>query len=151
MPKKRASQGLPRDFEVLGGLWIVSAPLKRIFEEVDGQAFAFSPCDFTLSDGSSGPQLYLCNVLRTLDALDEHASRLNIRFGEFLNGKFYCFSGGASLVFKDEIIGSSRVFITPFTSSVELLCERLPLAEILDFWSILLQRPSRRTVNIVGL
>ncbi|MDR7948303.1 imm11 family protein [Achromobacter aegrifaciens] len=63
--------GMPRDLEVLAGIWIVSEPLKQLFEQLDAEAFAFVACDFSLADGSPAPQYYLGNVLRRLDALDE--------------------------------------------------------------------------------
>lgn len=110
--------GLPRDFEQLGSMWIVSEALKRVFESVDPESFAFAACDFTLADGTPGPQYYFCNVLHTLDALDEAASRLKIKVGEYVNGKFYSFAGGASLVFRNEVVGSAHIFRTPFTDTV---------------------------------
>ncbi|MCD0258366.1 DUF1629 domain-containing protein [Xanthomonas melonis] len=106
--------GMPRDFENLFGIWIVSEALKTLFEAVDSAGFAFAACDFTLADGSPGPQLYLCDVVRTLDALDEDASRVKIKFerdhqsGEDV--KLYSAAGGASLVFKEEVVGNAHVF-----------------------------------------
>ncbi len=114
---------LPRDFENLFGIWIVSEALKRVFESVDPEGFTFVACDFTLADGTTGPQYYFCGVLRTLDALDEDASRLKIKVGDYLNGKFYKFSGGANLVFRKEVVGSAHVFRTPFSETV--FCDRV--------------------------
>ena len=120
VPKKG---GLPRDFEQLGSMWIVSEALKRVFESVDPEGFAFAACDFTLADGTPGPQYYFCGVLRTLDALDEGASRLKIKVGDYVNGKYYDRSGGASLVFKENVVGSAHVFLTPF--ALEVFCDRV--------------------------
>ncbi|MEQ1512808.1 MAG: DUF1629 domain-containing protein [Lysobacteraceae bacterium] len=114
--------GMPRDFENLFGMWIVSEALKRVFESVDPEGFAFAACDFTLADGTPGPQYYFCGVLRTLDALDEAASRLKIKVGDYVNGKFYSLSGGANLVFREEVVGSAHIFLTPFTDTV--FCDR---------------------------
>ncbi len=114
--------GLPRDFEDIAGMWIVSEALKRVFESVDPEGFAFSACDFTLADGTAGPQYYFCGVLRTLDALDESASRVKIEIGEFVNGKYYDRSGGASLVFRKDVVGPAHVFLTPF--ALEVFCDR---------------------------
>lgn len=114
--------GMPRDFEQLGSMWIVSELLKRVFESVDPEGFAFAACDFTLADGTPGPQYYFCGVLRTLDALDEGASRLKIKVGDYVNGKFYSLSGGGSLVFRKEVVGSAHIFSTPFTDTV--FCDR---------------------------
>jgi hypothetical protein len=114
--------GLPRDFENLFGIWIVSEALKRVFESVDPEGFIFIACDFTLADGKAGPQHYFCNVLRTIDALDESASRLKIKVGDYVNGKFYSLSGGGNLVFKKDVVGSAHIFRTPFTDTV--FCDR---------------------------
>ncbi len=115
--------GLPRDFENLCGIWIVSEALKCVFESVDPDGFVFVACDFTLADGSPGSQLYFCGILRTLDALDESASWVKIETGDFVNGKYYDHSGGASLIFKEEVVGSAHVFRTPFALTV--FCDRM--------------------------
>lgn len=123
LPVKRPDQGLPRDFECLAGLWIVSEALKSIFQAVDPEAFAFSECDFVLSDGSIGPKLYLCNVVRILDALDEEASRLKIKVGDYEMGKYYSLAGGASLRFHPSVVESAHIFRTPYSDWV--ICDRL--------------------------
>lgn len=115
--------GLPRDFEQLGSMWIVSEALKRVFESVDPDGFAFAACDFTLADGTPGPQYYFCGVLRTLDALDEDASRLRIKVGDYVNGKLYKIAGGANLVFRKDVVGAAHIFRTPFTDVV--FCDRV--------------------------
>jgi Protein of unknown function (DUF1629) len=115
--------GMPRDFEQLGSMWIVSEALKRVFESADPEGFAFAACDFTLADGAPGPQYYFCSVLRNLDALDEAASRLKIKIGEYVNGKYYSLAGGASLVFKGDAVGSAHIFRTPFALTV--FCDRV--------------------------
>lgn len=125
--------GMPWDFEKLSGQWIVSEALKQVFESVDPQGFAFSACDFTLVDGSAGPQYYLCAVKRSLDALDEEASRVKIEYerdhqtGKDL--KFYSVSGGASLIFKAEVVGHAHIFRQP-RLGLDAICDRV-LAEAL--------------------
>lgn len=106
--------GMPRDLEEFSGIWIVSEPLKQLFEQMDAEAFAFMACDFSLADGSLGPQYYLGNVLRRLDALDEASSRVRIKLdhnyqtGE--DDKLYSLVGGASLVFKPDVVGDAHIF-----------------------------------------
>lgn len=106
--------GMPRDLEELAGIWIVSEPLKQLFEQLDAEAFAFVACDFSLADGSPAPQYYLGNVLRTLDALDEAASRVRIKLDHnYQTGedeKLYSLVGGASLVFKQDVVGDAHIF-----------------------------------------
>lgn len=114
--------GLPRDFEDIAGMWIVSEALKRVFESVDPEGFAFAACDFTLADATLGPRYYFCGVLRTLDALDESASRLKIEVGDFVNGKYYDRSGGANLVLREDVITPAHVFMTPF--ALDVFCDR---------------------------
>ncbi|ETC82771.1 DUF1629 domain-containing protein [Xanthomonas sp. WHRI 8391] len=120
--------GMPRDFEELAGIWIVSEALKRVFESVDPAGFAFATCDFTLADGSPGPQYFLCDVVRSLDALDEQASRVKIKYerdhdtGEDI--KFYSVAGGASLVFKEEVIADAHIFRQTHIGA-EPICDRV--------------------------
>ncbi|WP_336618968.1 DUF1629 domain-containing protein [Stenotrophomonas sp. PS02289] len=109
-----AEGGLPRDFEVYASIWIVSRALKEVFEAVDSAGFAFAACDFTLADGSPGPQYYLCDVVRELDALDAPASRVKITTDhDYITGEdvpFYSAVGGASLVFRKEALDGAHVF-----------------------------------------
>ncbi|WP_285537917.1 DUF1629 domain-containing protein [Brucella sp. NBRC 12950] len=106
--------GMPRDLEEFAGIWIVSEPLKQLFEEMDAEAFAFMACDFSLADGTLGPQYYLGNVLRRLDALDEASSRVRIKLDHnYQTGedeKLYSLVGGASLVFKPDVVGDAHIF-----------------------------------------
>jgi len=105
---------MPRDLEELAGIWIVSEPLKQLFEQLDAEAFAFVACDFRLADGSPAPQYYLGNVLRRLDALDEASSRVRIKLDHnYQTGedeKRYSLVGGASLVFKQDVVGDAHIF-----------------------------------------
>ena len=109
-----ARGGMPRDLEELAGIWIVSEPLKQLFERMDAEAFAFVACDFSLADGSPGPQYYLGNVLRRLDALDEASSRVRIKLDRnYQTGEdetLYSLVGGASLVFKQDVVGDAHIF-----------------------------------------
>lgn len=121
MPKVGAA---PRDLESLAGLWIVAEGLKAVFEAVDPEGFHFAACDVVEADGTPGPDRYLCQVARTLDALDEAASTLTIKTGEdYINGKFYSFSGGARLAFLENVVGAAHVFRTPF-SARDTFCDR---------------------------
>lgn len=106
--------GMPRDLEEFAGIWIVSEPLKQLFEEMDAEAFAFVACDFSLADGSTGRPYYLGNVLRRIDALDETSSRVRIKLDHnYQTGedeKLYSLVGGASLVFKPDVVGDAHIF-----------------------------------------
>ena len=119
---------LPRDFENVSGIWIVSEALKQVFQQADSTAFAFIECGFTLSDGSPGPKYHFCNVLRVLDALDEASSQVKIKTDHnFITGEdepFYSIVGGASLVFKKELVGNAHVFRQP-RSSIAPICDHV--------------------------
>lgn len=122
-----AEGGLPRDFEVYASIWIVSQALKDVFDAVDRQGFAFVACDFTLADGTPGPQYYLCDVIRELDALDAPASRVKVKLEhDFITDQdvqFYSIAGGASLVFKKGVVGGAHVFRQP-NSGFAPICDR---------------------------
>ncbi len=109
----------PQDLEGgLSGYWLVSERLKNVFEQVDPSAFVFVECDYRLQDGSPGPRLFLCDVVRVLDALDEQKSKLTIEVSdEFVGGKYYNFAGGISLVFRAEVVGDAHVFRTPYSGN----------------------------------
>ncbi|WP_017907494.1 DUF1629 domain-containing protein [Xanthomonas sp. SHU 199] len=110
----------PRDLEEgFGGYWLVSEKLHDVMCSVDPDAFAFAEVDYRLADGIKGPRRFLCDVVRELDALDEEVSRLNVKVSDdYVRGKFYSLGGGASLVFRDEVLGQAHVFRLPFNPSV---------------------------------
>lgn len=114
--KKRGKP--PRDLEgTLSGYWFVSERLKKIFEAVDPEGFAFAECDYTLNDGSIGPKHFLCDVIRSIDALDEEASDVRVKYypnhqtGDDV--KVYSVAGGGSLHFHEAAIGDAHVFVQP--------------------------------------
>ncbi|WP_313622026.1 imm11 family protein [Achromobacter sp.] len=120
--------GLPREFEELAGIWIISEPLKRVFESVDPEAFVFTACDYTQADGSPGRQYHLCDVVRRLDALDVGASRVKTKYDRnFITGEdetFYSVLGGASLVFREASVGGAHVF-RQTQMSIDPVCDRV--------------------------
>ena len=128
MPRLRyhKSKGtLPNDLDAsFEGYWLVSEPLKQVFESVDAEAFAFAPVDFILDDGSQGPPHYLCDVVREIDALDEAASTVRVLTeGYSIRGKFYDLTGGAKLAFNKKMIGTAHIFRNPYAAPV--FCDRV--------------------------
>lgn len=115
---------LPEDLEGgMSGYWLVSERLRQVMEAVDPDAFAFADVDYRLVDGSKGPTYYLCDVVRTLDALDEEASTLDIEISdEFEAGKYYGLTGDVRLAFKREVLDSAHVFRLAFHGGV--FCDR---------------------------
>jgi len=129
-----------------GGYWLVSEPLKRVFESVDPEGFAFAECEFILHDGSIGPKHYLCDVVRTLDAVDETTSKVKIKLGEgFPHGKYYDTSGGVSLAFRKNVVGPAHVFRTPY-NSMTIFCDRVLRDAIID--QGFGKKPNRRGVRL---
>lgn len=110
----------PRDLEPgFGGYWLVSEQLHDVMCLVDPNAFAFAEVDYRLADGIKGSRRFLCDVVRELDALDEGLSRLKIKVNDdYVRGKFYSLGGGASLAFRNDVLGQSHVFRLPFNPSV---------------------------------
>jgi len=120
------SKGLPpKDLEPgFSGYWLVSERLHQVMVSVDSNAFSFADVDCRLADGSKGPRHLLCDVIQEIDALNEEASNLFIDTTEdFVNGKFYDLTGGASITFDRERLGSAHVFKTPYTGRV--FCDRV--------------------------
>ena len=69
----------PEDLEAgMSGYWLVSGRLREVMAAVDPGAFAFRETDYRLADGAMGGPYFLCDVIRTIDALDEAASQLKI-------------------------------------------------------------------------
>ncbi len=107
---------MPGDLEQFSDYWLVSDHAKQVFEATDPEAFVFVLCDFILADGSAGPRLWLCDVIRVLDALDEERS--DIRIDYYPDRKVYNLMGTTAVVIKDDAVGSSHIFrmtySTPF-------------------------------------
>ncbi len=116
---------LPQDLEGgFSGYWLVSKRLRHVMESVDSEAFAFAHADYRLADGSKGPSVYLCDVIRTVDALDEDASLLHIEISDdFEGGKYYDLTGEIRLAFRRDVLGEAHVFRLPFHGGV--FCDRV--------------------------
>lgn len=112
---------LDADFE---GYWLVSEQLKRVFESVDPEGFAFCRCEITFADGTVSDSSYLCDVVRVIDAIDDDASEVRILTDGYPKGKFYKLAGGARLAFHKNAIGSAHVFSSPFNSTL-VICDRI--------------------------
>ncbi|WP_416055762.1 imm11 family protein [Stenotrophomonas maltophilia] len=110
----------PKDLEPgFSGYWLVSKRLHDAMASIDPSAFAFTEVDYLIEGGIKGEVRYLCTVVSVIDALDEAASTLLIDTSEeFINGKFYDLSGGASVTFDRSKLGNAHVFRTPYTGTV---------------------------------
>lgn len=106
------------------GYWLVSEPLKEVFESIDSKGFSFAKCELTLYDGSQAAPHYFCEVIREIDALDEETSTVKILTEGYPKGKHYSLVGGARLAFKKDMLGSAHVFRTPYNGAL-VICDRL--------------------------
>ncbi|ETC88314.1 DUF1629 domain-containing protein [Xanthomonas sp. WHRI 8391] len=123
-PKKGV---MPRDLEAgFSGYWLISERLHQVFSTVDPEGFAFVECDFRMEDGSKGPRYFLCDVVRVLDALDEERSEVEIEVSdEFVEGKFYDFTGGARLAFRNDAVKEAHVFSLKYSGDCVFLDETM--------------------------
>lgn len=114
----------PQDLEGgMSGYWLVSDRLRRVMEEVDAGAFSFADVTYEASDGSQSGGFSLCDVTRTLDALNEETSVLHIELSdEFEAGKFYDLTGEVRLAFRPEALRGAHVFRLAFHGGV--FCDR---------------------------
>lgn len=120
------SQGWPpEDLEAgMSGYWLVSGRLREVMEAVDPGAFAFRETDYRLADGAKGGPYFLCDVVRTIDALDEEASQLKVIVSDdYEEGKYYGLTGDVRLAFKPDIVGDAHVFRLPYYEGV--FCDRI--------------------------
>ncbi|WAT13702.1 DUF1629 domain-containing protein [Xanthomonas fragariae] len=125
---------MARDLEAgFSGYWLVSERLHNVLSTIDPEGFNFVECEFRMADGTKGPSYFLCDVVRVLDALDEEQSEVEIEVSEdFVNGKFYDITGGASLSFRKDVIGGSHIFRTPFSADYYAICDRTLIDAVRD-------------------
>ena len=106
---------LPRDLESgFKGYWLISEDLKALLESLDSDAFEFLQCEYVVEGSRSSESRYLCDIIRIIDSIDEDGSKMKVEFYEPFKdvpgGKTYSVVGGASLAFKKEKVGSSKIF-----------------------------------------
>lgn len=123
----------PEDLEGgMSGYWLVSKRLKEVFERTDPDGFQFVECDYRLEDGSMGPAYFLCDVVRVIDALDESVSKLGVEVSDkYHAGKYYDFAGGASVTFRQGVVGSAHVFRTPYSGNF-VVCDSVMQDAIIE-------------------
>jgi hypothetical protein len=105
-----ARLGLPvRDLEVFRSYWFVTSRTKSVFEAVDLDAFAFQACEVRMADGSVGPEHWLCDVTRMIDAIDESASILETDIDRF-GRKFYPIVGPSKIIMHEALDPLLHIF-----------------------------------------
>jgi Protein of unknown function (DUF1629) len=118
----RALGRAPVDWELFHDYWIVSDRMKTVLETLDREGVAFVRCETRYQGGSAAPVYWLCDVLRLLDAVDEEKSRVKIKHYDS-DYKVYDLMGGASLVFKEEVVGSAHIFRLRFLHP-RIICDQ---------------------------
>jgi hypothetical protein len=106
---RRGKGPLPIDLELFHSYWLISGRLRSLFACLDPQAFAFQACDVRLRDGAPGPELWLCDVIRVIEAFDEgtrqELSKDRNRFPALRNAR--------ALMFDEATIGIALFSRTP--------------------------------------
>ena len=115
-----------RDFEQKAGLWLISPAVREMFEELDPGAFDFRACIVEHADGSPGPQRWLCDITRVIDALDEEASDVRVVI-ERNNHRYYSFSQPKKMVFKSHLIEKYLFFRMKFAADCAVCAEEIKL------------------------
>jgi hypothetical protein len=99
-----------RDLEDCSGYWLISDRAKQLFETLDPDGFAFVKCEVRFIDSDLGPDLWLCDVVRVLDALDEPASTGVATRHESDRKKYDFAIGLTNLVFKEDVVRNVHIF-----------------------------------------
>jgi len=102
------------DVELVGrDLWLVSEKLNSILGRIDPEAFEFLKVETKIDQGGefvTGPQYWLCDVIRFLDALDETKTR-GVTVKIYPGGiKRVEIRGRDQQVFFRQAIGSAKIF-----------------------------------------
>ena len=120
---KKRNKRPPRDLEEYHDYWLVSDRLKAIFAAIDPAGFAFQACDVRQRDGSIGPAFWLCDVVRTLDAIDEETAKVIDHYYERTGARGSNFLMRGELAFRQSTIGDAHIFRTPYSWS-EIFCDQ---------------------------
>jgi hypothetical protein len=116
-----------RDFAEYSGYWFISDRMKAVVERIDPNAFAFLQCRVQMRDGTGGPLRWLCDVIRMLDALDEHNSKVTIGVSD-IGSKTYYLPMYGHVFFRSEEVGPNHIFRVMYTDSYIVCDEEMKLA-----------------------
>lgn len=98
----------PRHLEKYGSLWLVSEGFKSVAESTDPDGLIFAEIDLVLSSGTPSPKYWLCDVVRTLEVVDEEKSVFK-KWQHNETDWSYGFAGGKIVIDKNAV-GSAKVF-----------------------------------------
>lgn len=98
------------DLEIIGGIWVMSPPVREFFESIDPGAFAFRECKTQYPDGSPAPPRSLAIVTRVIDAFDRERSEFRINPYD-PKGEIASISAQKQNFFKKSAIGNCHFFM----------------------------------------
>jgi Immunity protein family (Imm11) len=110
-----------RDLELYHCYWLISLAAKNVFTSVDPEGFAFVQCNVVNERWEPGPEYWLCDVTRVVDAIDDERSSVKIKHDSL--GKRYDLSGRTKLVFVEDRVKASHVF-RPSYYALDVFCDR---------------------------
>lgn len=120
---------LDYDLALCFAWWLVSDRTKTVFERVDPEAFVFVPCDVRVPRGRyPGPDYWVCDVVRVLDALDESASSVSIGVQDDVRcinygQKYYTLISDFKLAFREAAIGDAHIFRMAY-NDLTVICDQ---------------------------
>lgn len=107
----------PNDWELFHDFWLVSDQMKDVLEAVDREGVAFLKCETRSLGRKAVPDYWLCDVVRTLDAIDEEKSQGEI-LGDGTESRRYDGMSYPRFVFKEEVVGSAHIFRPRFWGKI---------------------------------
>jgi hypothetical protein len=113
------------DFEKLGSIWILSAPVRAFFESLDAPAFDFRPCKTLMPDGSPGPERSLALVTRLIDALDRERSECKPNYYDDIKGLTMSISPLEKNYFYASVVRDHDFFTVPHQNSIVFVSQRV--------------------------
>jgi hypothetical protein len=110
-----------RDIELYHAYWLISASAKAVFTSLDPEGFAFLKCN-VFTELGPGPEYWLCDIIRVLDAVDDENSSVKITHDSL--GKWYSFVGRENLIFQHEVVGLAHIFRLSYHTLSAIFCDR---------------------------
>ncbi|WP_232627719.1 imm11 family protein [Methylobacterium sp. Leaf118] len=102
----------PKEFEKFRDFWLITNRVKEFLESVDAEAFVFMSCRTCIEGHESDGEYWICDVVRTINALDELKSDISI---DYVGGKkLYNLIGSERYLFLEEKIQSNIIFRMQF-------------------------------------
>jgi Protein of unknown function (DUF1629) len=98
------------DLEIIGGIWVMSPPVREFFEKLDAGAFAFRECRTQYPDGSPAPPRSLAVVTRIIDAFDRERSDFKINYHDPKWENALVFESNKNY-FRESAIGNCHFFM----------------------------------------